>query len=639
MKNIIFTFMVAYCFTIFFAACSNDELLPDFIYEMTVSSETINVVSEGATETIEVNSNFNWTVESNAEWCKPTIKGGSAGSSSFQIIVEKNEKIEERLAEVTVKAGSVERKIEVVQLNPDGFEIVDMPTSITVDGLENVIQLKAKTNLKLEVTSADGWAVMLEDEVASGNPPRQIPLRIMFKDNVTGSPRTSTVSINGKGLPTNYAKTFEVTQQPAPEANINDERILGTWLVTRAMNGTSNDLALLGKTMIFEANGLFKENSSTGAVIDGTWNVRGERLSIYYSDNTRRYLYLEETGESIKGRMTSTDINSEILFESTLSQATGGDCVLSLVDVTNTKVVYMMVINGDVSKYSEYGLVMGRTKDPTMNDKKFVGKGGNVVVGEITKLLSGDTYHIRGYRVEGSNTLYTENIQIDMPVKDYDGNQYKIVKIGDQYWLAENLRTTHYNNGDEILYCDKNHNAEFDKAGRSDMVGAFSWIFGEAADWQWTADTFNQNVSDHSAKAYGGIYNWYAVADERGIAPEGWHVPSKAELMTLLESIGASTEDFAAGDMNYMNGLLAHDHYANSAGWNGWACSGRNGDGTWKGWDTLGARETTWWSIDVRDSNYPWLLYHRRGDGGDSGISWTHKYEGWQVRCVRDAGK
>lgn len=212
--------MVAYCFTIFFAACSNDELLPDFIYEMTVSSETINVVSEGATETIEVNSNFNWTVESNAEWCKPTIKGGSAGSSSFQIIVEKNEKIEERLAEVTVKAGSVERKIEVVQLNPDGFEIVDMPTSITVDGLENVIQLKAKTNLKLEVTSADGWAVMLEDEVASGNPPRQIPLRIMFKDNVTGSPRTSTVSINGKGLPTNYAKTFEVTQQPAPEANI-----------------------------------------------------------------------------------------------------------------------------------------------------------------------------------------------------------------------------------------------------------------------------------------------------------------------------------------------------------------------------------------------------------------------------------
>ena len=198
MKNIIFTFMVAYCFTIFFAACSNDELLPDFIYEMTVSSETINVVSEGATETIEVNSNFDWTVESNAEWCKPTIKGGSAGSSSLQIKVEKNEKIEERLAEVTVKAGSVERKIKVVQLNPDGFEIVDMPTSITVDGLENVIQLKANTNLKLEVTSVDGWAVMLEDEVVSGNPPRQVPLRIMFKDNVTGSPRTSTVSINGE---------------------------------------------------------------------------------------------------------------------------------------------------------------------------------------------------------------------------------------------------------------------------------------------------------------------------------------------------------------------------------------------------------------------------------------------------------
>ena len=155
------------------------------------------------------------------------------------------------------------------------FEIVDMPTSITVDGLENVIQLKAKTNLKLEVTSADGWAVMLEDEVASGNPPRQIPLRIMFKDNVTGSPRTSTVSINGKGLPTNYAKTFEVTQQPAPEANINDERILGTWLVTRAMNGTSNDLALFGQDDDFRSQWTVQRKLINRS--SHRWNVECER--------------------------------------------------------------------------------------------------------------------------------------------------------------------------------------------------------------------------------------------------------------------------------------------------------------------------------------------------------------------------
>lgn len=543
------------------------------------------------------------------------------------------------MAELTVKAGTVERKIKIVQLNPDGFEIVDLPTTVTVDGLENILRLNAKTNLKLEVMSEGGWASMLEDEVVSGNPPRQIPLRILFEDNVTDAQRTTTVTINGVGLPAKYAKSFEVTQSPAPAADKNDGRIVGTWLVSKAMNGASNDLVLLGKTMIFEPDGVYKEQSSTGEVLSGTWDVRGERLAVYYADDTRRYIYLEEAGESIEGKMTSTDKNSETLFETTLSKATGGDCVLSLVDLTNTKVVYMMVINGDISKYSEYGLVMGRAKDPTVNDKKYVGKGGNVVVGEISKLLSGDTYHIRGYRVEGSKVLYTENMQIDMPVKDYDGNQYKIVKIGEQYWLAENLRTTHYNNGDEILYCDKEHNAEFDNAGRTDMVGAFSWIFGEAPDWQWTDDTFNQGVTDRSAKMYGGVYNWYAVADERGIAPEGWHVPTKAEFITLLETIGASTEDFASGDMNYMNGLLAHDHYANSTRWNGWACSGRNGDGTWKGWETLNARETTWWSVDVSDSNYPWLLYHRRGDGGDSGISWTHKYEGWQVRCVRDAAK
>lgn len=87
-----FYVMVACCFSIFFAACSEDELLPDFIYKMTVSSETMNVVSEGATESIEVNSNFTWTVESNADWCKPSVKGVRQGSLLFRLKSEKMRK-------------------------------------------------------------------------------------------------------------------------------------------------------------------------------------------------------------------------------------------------------------------------------------------------------------------------------------------------------------------------------------------------------------------------------------------------------------------------------------------------------------------------------------------------------------------
>ena len=56
----------------------------------------------------------------------------------------------------------------------------------------------------------------------------------MFKDNTTDTPRSTVVKINGEGLPESYAKTFTVTQEVAPIADKNDQRIIGTWLVTKA---------------------------------------------------------------------------------------------------------------------------------------------------------------------------------------------------------------------------------------------------------------------------------------------------------------------------------------------------------------------------------------------------------------------
>ena len=114
------------------------------------------MIPEGADEEIEVQSNYDWTAKSNADWCKLSVQSGSEGKSSFVIKVEKNERIEERVAEVTVTAGSVVRTIKVVQLNPDGFEIIDLPDAVTVDGLESVLELQVKTNLQLEAISPDG---------------------------------------------------------------------------------------------------------------------------------------------------------------------------------------------------------------------------------------------------------------------------------------------------------------------------------------------------------------------------------------------------------------------------------------------------------------------------------------------------
>lgn len=630
-----FFMLVGMC-SFLLTSCDDNELLPDFIYEMTLSQEVINVVPEGADEVIEVNSNYTWSAESNATWCRLSNGNGTKGTSSFSISVDRNYNIEERTAEVTVTAGSVVRKIKVVQMNPNGFEIVDLPLEVAVDGLESVIELQVKTNMLLTVSSEDNWIVPLDNDIIAGNPPKVASVRIMVNDNVTDSPRSTVVKINGDGLPDNYAKSFTVTQGVAPVANMNDERVIGTWLVTKVVDGVTSNMDLLGTTMKFEPDGQYSEVLASGQTNMGSWNVRGNRLAIYYTDNTRRYIYINDTANGITGTMTNTDINSSLLYDSHLSPYSGDGFGVSIVDLTNTKFTYMIVMNGDVNNISESGLCISQKENPTVSDKKYVSKGGgSVAVGEISDLNSGDSYHIRGYRMEGSQIVYTADTRIDMPVRDIDGNDYKMVKIGNQYWLAENLKTSKYRDGSPLEYCDKNHVAEWVASGDTQR-GAFSWIFGEDPDWVWAEDDFNNGVTDRRAKSYGAIYNWHAVVDERKLAPEGWHIPSKEEFVTLLSSIGASTDDFAGGDLNYMNGLLAHDHYQNITGWTGWAVSGRSTDGSWKSWGSLSARETTWWSSDISDSGYPWLIYHRRGDSGDSGISWTYQNEGWTVRCIRD---
>ena len=110
-------------------------------------------------------------------------------------------------------------------------------------------------------------------------------------------------------------------------------------------------------------------------------------------------------------------------------------------------------------------------------------------------------------------------------VTDIEGNTYKTIKIGDQWWMAENLKVSTYRNGDEIprvLYDDYWGNL---------TTGACCAPSGMAS-----------NIA-----TYGRLYNWYAVNDSRKIAPEGWHVASNAEWETMVNYLGGY--DVAGGKM------------------------------------------------------------------------------------------
>jgi len=102
---------------------------------------------------------------------------------------------------------------------------------------------------------------------------------------------------------------------------------------------------------------------------------------------------------------------------------------------------------------------------------------------------------------------------------DQDGNTYKTINIGTQTWMAENLRTTKYRNGETI-------------PDRSDSI--------EWGNYKTGACCINAycNNDIKMIATYGRLYNWYAVADTRNLAPVGWHIPTNAEWTELSDYLG-----------------------------------------------------------------------------------------------------
>lgn len=110
-------------------------------------------------------------------------------------------------------------------------------------------------------------------------------------------------------------------------------------------------------------------------------------------------------------------------------------------------------------------------------------------------------------------------------VTDIDGNVYKTVTIGTQTWMAENLKTTRYRNGDPISNLIDNY-----QWGNT-STGAYCWYENNAA---------NKGI-------YGALYNYFAANDSRKLAPAGWHIPTKEEWATLINYLGG--ESVAGGKM------------------------------------------------------------------------------------------
>ena len=190
----------------------------------------------------------------------------------------------------------------------------------------------------------------------------------------------------------------------------------------------------------------------------------------------------------------------------------------------------------------------------------------------------------------------------------YAGVDYSTVQIGDQCWFAENLRTTTYLNGDAI-----NGDA----------------ITQNLNDADWTFSTSGAMAFYVNGPTYGGLYNWYAVADARGLCPSGWHVPTDGEWTVMTDFLGG--ESVAGGQMKTTYGWNYEGNGTNSSGFSGLPGGYRNSNsGYFFNAGDLGC----WWSSSPDGSN-AWYRYMNSGE--DVYRNLYSLRSGFSVRCVRDA--
>ncbi len=186
------------------------------------------------------------------------------------------------------------------------------------------------------------------------------------------------------------------------------------------------------------------------------------------------------------------------------------------------------------------------------------------------------------------------------------------IKIGEQEWMVENLNVNTFRNGDPIMQAQSS--AEWEIATTEHKA---AWCY-------YGKDSINQDK-------FGKLYNWYAVNDPRGIAPQGWHVPSDGEWQILVDFLGG--DSIAGGKMkesDTTNWKSPNSETTNKSGFSALPGGYRYHDGIYYvGYNAFFFSSTehsttTAWTRVFNHENLE--VYHYFGN----------KWDGYSVRCVKD---
>jgi uncharacterized protein (TIGR02145 family) len=280
---------------------------------------------------------------------------------------------------------------------------------------------------------------------------------------------------------------------------------------------------------------------------------------------------------------------------------------------------------GGGTPVTQRGVCWSTTPNPTTaNNTSSNGSGVGNYTSNLIGLVAGATYYVRAYAINSAGTAYGNEVQFTAGggggglytpgpgVTDQNGNSYTTIILNNgQEWMAENLRTTTYANGDPI----------------PNVTDNTAWTQLTTGAW-----AHYDNDSSYDSP-YGKLYNWYAVADPRNVCPAGWHVPTDAEWTVLTDDLGGTT--VVGGKMKstgtqYWN--APNTGATNEIGFSGLPGGFRNGN---SGNFAFLGNNGCWWSASESGAESAWYrgLFN---NNADINRSTSIKRNGFSVRCLRD---
>jgi uncharacterized protein (TIGR02145 family) len=206
------------------------------------------------------------------------------------------------------------------------------------------------------------------------------------------------------------------------------------------------------------------------------------------------------------------------------------------------------------------------------------------------------------------NCYITFSQHLHRTVIDIEGNRYPTYVVGDQIWMAENLRVTRFSNGDSIEFINQSE----------------VWESLETPGF-WKFPDFDKN------KEIGLVYNWYVISDTRNICPRGWHVPSDSEWTKMLNFLGGS--NVAGVTLTKKNRFFSFFNKKTviNSNFGVYFCGYLGFDGSYCDLNT----KSSWWSKTENVSNTAWNRMMSKDDNKvyrDDEI----KQAGLSVRCIKN---